>query len=364
MPRSALLLCLLVGCSEPPAKQTSSPQPTLLDGKEPVVRVELLSLGAWDKVDVTGKGGLGVRERGDAQPRLTREAYHLSRSSPPVELVPAEGVFTVAGRTYAGDLVWDGARLVNRVTLENYTLGVLRGELPLKHIPPAAAGAQAIAIRSYTLSYLVAGQGVDDTTNFQCYAGMRYAPDDAHLREGVHRTKGLYLEQGSRPLRAYYHSTCGGHTTDVPTGLDREPSPAMKGVACPWCAGARYWRWSATLDAAPILKAAALQGPLEDLEVVEKGPGGRASRIRVAAGGHEKVMKANEFRLAVGPSALRSTLILAVKHEGTGFRIDGGGWGHGVGLCQLGAIGLAGSGKSPEEIVAYYYPGAVLRHGY
>jgi len=122
-------------------------------------------------------------------------------------------------------------------------------------------------------------------------------------------------DQDGRPLRAYYHSTCGGHTTDVPTGLDREPSPAMKGVPCPYCEGARYWRWSATLDSAPILKAAALEGPLEKFEVGETGPGGRANTIRVAAGGHEKVLKANAFRLAIGASALRSTYLLAVARE-------------------------------------------------
>jgi stage II sporulation protein D len=359
----ALLLCLLVGCSQPPAKPSAPRETPFAEGSEPIVRVALLSLGAWEHVDVTGKGGLAIRERG-AEPRATREPYRISRQGKPVEIVPAEGVFTVAGRTYAGDLLWDGARLVNRVPLENYTLGVLRGELPLKRIPPAAAGAQAIAVRSYTLSYVAVGSDLDDTTNFQVYAGMRYAPDDAHLREGVRSTRGMYLALDRKPLRAYYHSPCGGHTTDVPTGLDREPSAAMKGVPCPFCEGARYWRWESRLDAAPILKAAALEGPLESVEVVETGPGGRARLVRVTAGGHEKVLRASAFRLSVGPSALRSTYLLAVAREGDALKIAGGGWGHGVGLCQLGAIGLADRGKSAEEIAAYYYAGASVRRAY
>ncbi|MFI5402312.1 MAG: SpoIID/LytB domain-containing protein [Planctomycetota bacterium] len=359
MRRHAWLLSLLVSCTQPPAAPQERVPPA---GKEPVVRVELLSLGAWETLDVSGKGGLRIAERG--RDVLTADSYRLVRSGPPVELAPAEGVFTVGGRTYAGDVAWDGKRLVNTVPLENYTLGVLRGELPLKRIPVAAAAAQAIAIRSFTLSYVAAGRDLDDTTNFQCYVGLRYAPDDAHLREGVHRTTGLYLEQGGRPLRAYYHSTCGGHTTDVPTGLDREPSPAMAGVPCPYCHGARYWRWSAKLDPAVVLKAADLEGPLEGLDVAATGPGGRASAIRVTAGGRERVLKANAFRLAIGASALRSTYLLAVARDGDGVKIEGGGWGHGVGLCQLGAIGLADQGKSGEEIAAYYYPGATLRHGY
>jgi stage II sporulation protein D len=360
--RALLVLCVLVGCSQPPAKRTAEPVPAFVEGSEPIVRVALLSLGEWQHVDVAGKGGLAIRERG-AEPRAA-ETYRVSRAGKPVELVPAEGVFTVAGRTYAGDLAWDGARLVNRVPLENYTLGVLRGELPLKRIPAAAAGAQAIAVRSYTLSYVAAGQELDDTTNYQCYAGMRYAPDDAHLREGVRATRGMYLALDRKPLRAYYHSTCGGHTTDVPTGLDREPSPAMKGVPCNFCEGARYWRWKSTLDAAPVLKAAALDGRLERVEVVETDPGGRARFLRVTAGGRERVLRASAFRLAVGPSALRSTYLLAIASEGGVLKVEGGGWGHGVGLCQCGAIGLADRGKTAEEIVAHYYPGASLRRGY
>ncbi|HEX5135804.1 MAG TPA: SpoIID/LytB domain-containing protein [Planctomycetota bacterium] len=363
MRRPALLLCVLVGCSQPPGRPAAPREPAFAEGREPTIRVALLSLGAWEHVDVTGKGGLAVRERG-AQPRATTVAYRVSRTSPPVDLVPAEGVFTVAGRTYAGDLLWDGTRLLNRVSLENYTLGVLRGELPLKRIPPAAAGAQAIAVRSYTLSYVAAGQDLDDTTNFQCYAGMRYAPDDAHLREGVRGTRGMYLSVDRRPLRAYYHSTCGGHTTDVPTGLDREPSPAMRGVSCPYCQGARYFRWSTKLDAAPVLKAAALEGPLQRVDVVEKDAGGRARLVRVTAGGHEKVMRASAFRLSVGPSALRSTYLLGIAMESGAVKIEGGGWGHGVGLCQCGAIGLADLGKTAQEIAAYYYPGAALRRAY
>jgi stage II sporulation protein D len=327
------------------------------------VRVELRSLGEWEALQVEGKGGLRVVE-GERESRVP--AYRITRATPPVTLEPLDGVFTVAGSTYAGELHWDGRRLVNRLPLENYTLGVLRGELPLKHVPVAAAEAQAIAVRSYTLTYL-GGRGpadVDDTTTFQRYVGLTYAAEDKNLREGVRRSRGLYLEDDGRPLRAYYHSTCGGHTTDVPTGLDREPCGAMAGVPCGYCEGTRYWRWSARLDEGAILKALAVEGPLEAIEVAGTGPGGRASTVRVRAGGEEKIVRASAFRLALGPSALRSTYLLGIAHEGPAWRIEGGGWGHGVGLCQLGAIGLADRGKSGPEIATYYYPGARMRRAY
>jgi len=366
MRRLGLLLGLLVGCAQPPPEPAAR-QVNVLDGREPVVRVHLRSLDPWETLEVRGKGGLRVRERSGERPFVTEEAYRLARTARPVALEPLEGIVTVGGHTFAGEIRWDGRWLVNHVTLENYVLGVLRGELPLKHVPPDAAAAQAIAVRSFTFSYLVADRpafDLDDTTAFQRYVGLRYAPDDAHLREGVRRTTGLYLEDEHAPLRAYYHSTCGGHTTDVPSGLDRAPVAVMGGVSCPYCEGTRYWRWSAALEAGPILKAAALSGPLEAFEVVETGPGGRATKIRVAGGGREKVLHANQFRRAYGASALRSTLLLDVARQGDEVRVQGGGWGHGVGLCQLGAIGMAEAGGSGTEIVAYYYPGATLRRAY
>ena len=74
---------------------------------------------------------------------------------------------------------------------------------------------------------------------------------------------------------------------------------------------------------------------------------------------------ASDLRLKLGPSLLRSTRILALERRtGGGFIAQGAGWGHGVGLCQMGAIGQARAGRSAREIVAHYYPGAILRRAY
>jgi len=365
MRRAGLVACaiLLLACArpqEPPVRQIG-----VLDGREPVVRVDLASLGAWTSLQVTGKGGLRVT--GEGSDFASGEAYTLTRDSAAVRMRPLEGVVTVGGHTYAGELAWDGSRLVNRIPLENYVLGVLRGELPLKDVPTAAAAAQAIAVRSYTLHYLAEGNAdfdVDDTTLYQRYVGLRYAPDDADLRAGVRATFGLYLECEGAPLKAYYHSTCGGHTTDVVTGLDREPNPAMRGVPCPYCRDTRYWRWEADVPDDVILKAAHLQAPLEGIEVVERGAGERARRVKITAHGESRVMHANALRMAVGASTLRSTYVQEIDCEPGQVHVRGGGWGHGVGLCQMGAIGMAREGRSGEEIAAYYYSGATIRRAY
>jgi stage II sporulation protein D len=329
------LALLLLGCSR---AEHADPMP--LHAR--FVRVHLKSLGDWKQIEVTGKGGLLVGNE-----RVER--FVLKRDDPRALILRAElGILTVAGRSYSGDLLWRHGKLINNVPLENYVLGVLRGELPLKKVPVAAAAAQAIAVRSYTLHYVKQHAkvfDVDDTTRYQVYSGLRYAPDDDALRAGVQATVGLYLMHDGAPLKAYYHSTCGGHTTNVPTGLNRDTIAPMTGVPCDFCKISKYWRWTATL-------------PYRRIEVVDRGPGGRARRLRVDG----KLMAANAFRMRAGPSKLRSTKILDSRpaRNGRAVEISGAGWGHGVGLCQMGAIGRATENWSAERIVKYYYPGAAL----
>ena len=368
------LLGAAFGCaSEPPVKQVG-----VLDGREPTVRVYLRSLDPWTETTLAGKGGLRVKSAaGDvARPhpvalaRSGEKGLRIDGAEPvtAATFAPMEGSFTLAGKHgFSGTLEWRDGKLVNHVTMENYVLGVLRGELPVRGVAPDAAGAQAIAVRSYTLHYLARNErdfDLDDTTLFQRYVGLRPAPEDDHLRAGVRATTGLYLAYDGVPLKAYYHSTCGGHTTDAPTGLNRDGLRPMKGVHCEFCRDTRYWRWEATLKDDEVVKAAALTGRLRSVEVVERGPGERASRVRVTTDAGERAMHANDFRLAVGPSALRSTNILGIERAADGITVRGGGWGHGVGLCQLGAMGMAKRGHAAEAIAGYYYPGALVKRAY
>ena len=303
---------------------------------------------------------------------LRREGHRVRIEGRPglrdeVLFVPASGVFSIAGKAWSGNLEVVGGELVNRVPLENYILGVLRGELPLRDVPVEGAGAQAIAARSYTLHYLTQPAGaydVDDTTQFQVYRGLQYAPDDAHLREAVQATRGLYLAYDAQPVKAYYHSTCGGHTTDVPTGLAREPIAVMPGVPCDGCRDTRYWRWSAVLSEADVLLAAGVPGPLREIGVASTGPGGRATTLRVVAAGADVDVPAAEFRLRVGAGKLRSTRILSLARTADGVTVEGAGWGHGVGLCQLGALARARQGGRAAEVALYYYPGASIERAY
>lgn len=353
---AALLLAALL----PAACGGPTPAPIAIRGApaghEPTVRVWLRSLDGARTI--SGKDGLrvgGAVQEGAVPLRDGR-------------FDPIGGVFTIDGKhTYAGRLEVSDGKLLNHIPLENYVLGVLRGELPLPRVPKAAAGAQAIAVRSYTLFYLAERRAVfdvDDTTLYQRYVGLRYAPADDALRAGVQETAGLYLAVDGKPLKAYYHSTCGGHTTTERKAMGRNDAPSIRGVPCKWCKASKYWRWRARLTDAQILKAAHVAGPLGSLEVRKDKADGRAESFVVKAAGTTRVRPAGEFRLAVGPSRLRSTRVLGLARVDGGYAVEGGGWGHGVGLCQMGAIGQGQAGRSARDIVAYYYPAATIRRAY
>jgi stage II sporulation protein D len=84
----------------------------------------------------------------------------------------------------------------------------------------------------------------------------------------------------------------------------------------------------------------------------------------VASDRGDATLHAADFRLALGASDLRSTYILGIERAAGGVVFKGGGWGHGVGLCQHGAMGMARKGYGAEEIVAHYYPGALVKRAY
>jgi stage II sporulation protein D len=326
---------------------------------EPTVRVWLRSLGDGP-FDVTGEGGVSVDGAAAVAGPVRLGARDVRLSAP-------GAVLRISGKAYSGEIRWSGGRAVNHVALENYVLGVLRGEIALREVPPEAAAALAIAVRSYALHYMAEGRpdfDLDDTTLYQRYLGLARANRDAELRKGVLSTRGLVLELSGKPLKAYFHSTCGGHTTDVATGLNREKPIPIAPVACDHCREGKHYRWTAQIPAEALLKAAALGGTLRSFEILDRGPGDRARNVRVTSSKGSREMHASELRALLGGMLLRSTRLFSVACDAQGLRVQGGGWGHGVGLCQMGAIGLAKQGRTGREIVAYYYPGATLTRAY
>lgn len=287
----------------------------------------------------------------------------------------ADSDLRVDGRSYPGTLViarGPGGRLrpVISTDLETYVATVVNSEIPAT-FHREAQRVQAIIARTYALASTVRLLPSDPLVltdvggSDQEFAGI--SPMAEHRRvaaEAASSTRGLVLMDGTYPLAAYYHSSCGGVTCPgaVVFGKRGATVPLSGGVECAGCASNnKYYRWDATIPAAKVLAATGLSGVLESVAVIERTAGGRAVTLDITAGGKSRRLRAAEFRLAVGASNLRSTLLETYCIEEGQLVVRGRGWGHGVGLCQMGAKTMAEGGANAETIVARYYPGAKVQ---
>lgn len=277
-----------------------------------------------------------------------------------------------------------GFELINVIDLESYLHGVVLNEMP-GWFSPAALRAQAIAARTYALyqsSIRARNRNWDlvATEGSQVYGGLAGQDRAREGIEAVDSTRGVVCVwdggDGPRIFCTYYSSTCGGRTQPVSALRNDQAIPPLIGnVPCTYCRNSKYYRWGPER----ILKSAAGQavgeryprvkelGPIETVEVVETTTDGRALRIRMTGRAGQSVMlRAEDFRLAVDSTGrvIRSTHFQLLPDGDSLIFADGQGYGHGVGMCQWGADGLAREGRSAEEILSYYYPGSRLISAY
>jgi stage II sporulation protein D len=330
-----------------------------------------------------------------------------------VVFCPAEPyIFGLNGQKFRGRLKLivngDGRSFdaINLVPLEPYLAGVVGEEMP-SYWEPQALRAQAIAARTYCLfiknrfgtnrSY-----DVRRTQSSQVYGGI--GAESSQIWDAVNGTCGQILiapEEGrscvpARPLEAsenarptsgipglfpaYYGSSCGGHTTSSEEVFGDSFGP-LKGVACPYCkdvARLEDLDWpTAQFDRATVTKQLlerypklAALGEIADVAAIEEscyGPYSRLRRIRLTGTtGKTDTLRAEDLRLAIDHSGskIKSALCRIIPWgDGWAF-VSGRGWGHGVGMCQCGAQGMARLGSDAESILRYYYPGAEIVNVY
>ncbi|MBI2932411.1 MAG: SpoIID/LytB domain-containing protein [Planctomycetes bacterium] len=300
-----------------------------------------------------------------------------------------DGDLAIGGVRYHGDvlIVADEDRqtraprvtLVNEVDLEDYLKGVVGKEMALS-AGTEALKAQVIAARTYamyesrhrTLSE-IKGEKFDlyDDERSQVYGGMER--ETASARRLVDETRGLFVVWDGRLFKTYYSSTCGGHTEPARLilGGEAEDIPPLGGAACAYCEGSKYYRWTEAFSKAELAKKLFPERSdikILGLRVTKRLPGGHATEVAVRLEGasREVVMSANDgFRRKVDPRRIRSTLWEEpIQESGDKIILTGRGWGHGAGLCQVGAYRMADAGKSAGEILEHYYPQAAVRKLY
>jgi len=249
------------------------------------------------------------------------------------------------------------------VPQEAYVAAVLSREAPPRFHPEALA-ALAVAVRTYAVgaaakprdpAYDVVGS-VED----QVFDGMDGVA--AVFREAADRTRGLVVRYRGEIARTVYHSTCGGRTEDAGSAWGKD-IPYLRAQFCDDCADSPVYRWEYRMSETEGRRVAKALGvpPGKDLRIAVTGrtPTGRASRVRISSGGVYRELQAAEFRREAGYAKIRSRKMEIVPVAGE-WRITGEGWGHGVGMCQFGANGMARRGAGYREILLRYYPGTKI----
>jgi stage II sporulation protein D len=303
-------------------------------------------------------------------------------------------LLNVDAKPYRGDIAFYGGDtglvVVNVVKIDDY----LRGVVPLEigttaDADSAAVQAQAITARSYAYIHLADDpRRVYDLTAGtldQVYGGV--AIETSVSSQAVESTRTLVLRYAGRVVNAPYHSTCGG-TTAAASEIWRtndEPylqrvSDRIPGSQRSYCDIAPRFRWTRALDAATLNAAVAqylanytsvpqrTPGVVRDVMIGSHTASGRVGTVTITTDRGNFVVRGNDARFvlrAPGGEILNSTYFSiettsAANGSVSRLTLRGMGYGHGVGMCQWGAIGRARAGQDFRTILRTYYPGTTV----
>jgi stage II sporulation protein D len=349
---------------------------------------------------------------GSATYRVTRGGS-TTETTNPVAVTSSSGLVTINGATYRGkgEAIANGSGSlagVNELPMEQYLYGVVPRELgPIAYPEVEAQKAQAVAARTYAVAGYNrrASDNYDlrATTDDQVYGG--YSAEHPVSTDAVNATAGIVATYNGALITALYSSTSGGYTADNEESFASAPVAYLRGVpdaqrgkalehvpsldvfkahANPTSLRAakegdldsdwsNYHRWTFEWDNDEISAivstfAGTPVGRVHAIEALERGPSGRILRLAYVTDAGTFVAEKFAIRTSLtyisasgNLTALPSTLFFVeeVRDPRTkdvkGFRVHGGGFGHGVGLSQTGAVGMAEKGATFEEILRHYY---------
>jgi SpoIID/LytB domain protein len=266
---------------------------------------------------------------------------------------------------------------IETVPLEDYVLGSVLAEVsPVNEAPVTVARifeVQAVLARSFAAANVGrhGAEGFDlcDTSHCQMYdpARVRTSRFAVPATDAVRRTAGILLVYGHRTADAFFHADCGGHTAAADAIWGGSPVPYLHPMTDDVRSGThRRWRLQVTTEQArQILNADRRTQAgtwLRGIEVRQRDVSGRALEIAIL-GTEPRIVRGEDLRAILnrrlGDRAIQSTRF-SVRASGGQVLFEGTGFGHGVGLCQVGAAARARRGESLEQIVAAYYQGVQL----
>lgn len=253
------------------------------------------------------------------------------------------------------------------LSVEDYLPAVLAGEMA-GDWPLEALKAQAILARTFVLQFVSEKEsryaGADISTDIEEAQAYDAQGVNARIRQAVQETRGLVLNAGGALPYAWFHAHSGGLTARAKEGLDYEKAEpgytqCVKGMendeAPPEAAS-----WKAAFTQAEVIAAMREVGaPIDavtSVSVGQRGESGRAMTLLVS--GQE--VSAPALRIALGSTKMRSCLLESLRMEDGQIKMEGRGYGHGVGMSQWGAYAMAKAGSTAQEIVTHYFKGVTL----
>lgn len=289
---------------------------------------------------------------------------------------------------------------VNIIDLEDYLCSVISSEMSananIELLKAHAVISRSWAIRAIETNRTTAGQIRNVAYEQNGHIGFDVCADDHCQRyeglgrmnnraiEAVQATKGEVLTYGDEICDCRFHKCCGGKTEEFETCWEDKHIPYLESVDCPYCAPDYlndktelrkslndydletndYYDWKVTYTAQELgniirTKSGIDFGDIIDLIPLKRGKSGRIYELEVIGSKHRQVIgKELTIRRYLSPSCLYSSWFEVKKSQiSPQFTLIGHGWGHGVGLCQIGAATMAVEGYSYRDILAHYYPG-------
>ncbi|UCG61398.1 MAG: SpoIID/LytB domain-containing protein [Candidatus Zixiibacteriota bacterium] len=280
-------------------------------------------------------------------------------------------------------------QIINIVYIEDYLRGVVPPEIGERADNELeAVKAQAVAARTYAMAHLqqYRGEPYDMKSSIidQVYEGVKV--EDRLVNKAIDLTAGSVLFYRDQYVNAYYHSTCGGLTDDISSVWDRKDIPYLKSVsddgACSW---SKYFNWKEVFTE-PQLRGRVEQylssdrgrelrlGKIRNINIMERTPGGRIAKLSIETEIDVFRFFKDRIRWVVGRTSNPDLILPSARFEvdierdsqGEVLSIvfRGSGYGHGVGMCQCGAIGLSREGWTYDDILAHYYSGTEIKKLY
>jgi SpoIID/LytB domain protein len=274
------------------------------------------------------------------------------------------GLFAINGKFYRGNLIIlpqsdmsdtavasSSFNLINELDLDDYLLGVVPAEMPSSW-PLEALKAQAIAARTYAFANLGKhgkdGYDLRDTTDDQVYSGVK--AESSSSNAAVCATSGVVMTYEGSPICAYFHSASGG-ITESAENVWGKPLPYLRAVM-DYDQQSPLATWTRTFSVDQIESALASDvGKLLSIEVVSRSQSRRACHLLVVGTRGAQITNAETVRRVLKlPSTNFNVSVLD-----NAYLFSGRGFGHGLGLSQWGAKGLAEQGYNAPQILTYYY---------